>query len=69
MCNDEHPQAKGPDPYVMAAHRREHWPQSAVLPDELAVIYEKVKHSGLPNALGVRVEVPSKLNLQEWDNL
>lgn len=40
-----------------------------MLPKDLATIYERVKCSGIPNSIGVRIPVPSGLNLPAWDQL
>lgn len=53
----------------MAEHRGAKWPSPAALPAELANIYSKVKASGLPNGLGARMQVPSKLNTSEWEKV
>lgn len=57
----------GPDPHVLAQHRRTEWPVSAALPETLAHIYDRVRASGLPNALGIRLQVPSGLNIENWE--
>lgn len=70
MCDFLDPgDAKGPDPYELAEHRRQNWPAAGALPRDLAAKYNKVSMSGLPNALGVRVPAPSNLYLQCWDEL
>lgn len=70
MCDiDDCEQWVGPDPYRLASHRMKFWPTAAALPGPLAKIYERVKASGIPNALGVRQLIPSKLRIDEWDNL
>lgn len=56
-----------PDPYKLASHRVKFWPSAVGLPEDLMNIYEAVWQSGLPNALGVRREIPSKLDLESWD--
>lgn len=60
---------KGPDPYELAQHRSNTWPEPTGLPESLAKIYSSVKQSGLPNALGVRLDLDSNLNLDEWDKV
>lgn len=67
MCeSDNDTISAGPDPYMLAIHRTCNWPVATGLPTHLAEIYEKVRQSGIPNSLGVRHTLPSKLNLQEW---
>lgn len=41
--------ALGPDPYVLAQHRRKEWPVATALPSELENIYAKVRSTGVPN--------------------
>lgn len=60
---------RGPDPHRLAYHRQLHWPEPTGMPEDLARIYSQVKRSGIPNALGVQIELPSELNLKEWDNV
>lgn len=59
---------KGPDPYELADNRKRCWPKATGLPQSLSDIYEKVRRTGLPNALGARIEIPSQLNIAEWHN-
>lgn len=68
LCeNNDVANCKGPDPHQLADHRARCWPKATGLPPELTRIYETVRRSGLPNAIGARMQIPSKLNLKEWD--
>lgn len=58
-----------PDPNVMAPHRREQWPNICNLPTDVASIYYDVRNTGVPNAVGLKRELPSKLNLSAWDEI
>lgn len=67
MCDKENVQVvQGPGPFTLAQHRLENWPEPTGLPSDLAYIYDKVQKSGIPNTLGVRNRLPTKLNLDEW---
>lgn len=67
MCDEDNELAvAGPSPYTLALHRSETWPNPKGLPGELATIYDIVRKSGLPNALGARQTLPSNLNLAQW---
>lgn len=59
--------SQGPNPYELASHRRKNWPRANALPPDIANIYSEVRKSGLPNSLGKKIPVPSKLNLDMWD--
>ena len=56
-------------PHVFAEHRRDSWPD----PDFgsanacLAEIYNSVKATGIPNAMGARRLIPSSLNIHAWE--
>lgn len=56
-------------PYVFSESRRQHWPQPNVLGlgQELSSIYNSVLASGLPNAVGARIQLPTELNLSAWE--
>ena len=56
-------------PQAVATHRREQWPDMSAGPgrEGLVHIYSAVKATGLPNAMGARILVPSKLNIPAWD--
>ena len=56
-------------PLAFAKHRGTHWPHSQFgsLYTQYDKIYEAVRESGVPNAIGVRAELPTKLNLEAWD--
>lgn len=69
MCNLDDPDYVGPEPHELATHRASKWPDPAALPDDLAQIYRLVRDTGIPNALGVRIPIPSKLNIDEWEAL
>lgn len=67
ICDDNNlANVTGPDPHRLASHRVKHWPHANGLPTELAMIYDNVRQSGIPNVLGVRHTLPTKLNLAEW---
>lgn len=65
--SNESAEGAAPDPYKLAPHRANFWPRAVGLPDELSSIYDSVRRSGLPNALGVRREIPSNLNIEAWE--
>lgn len=67
--NDSGYGGTGTDPYMLAPHRQSQWPRPAAFPEDLADIYNKVRRSGLPNSLGEKITLPSKLNLDRWDEL
>ena len=56
-------------PQVVVAHRQAHWPDMVDVTGkgDLVQIYRAVKATGLPNAIGARIPVPSKLNIQAWE--
>ena len=57
-------------PHAFREHRQAFWPSmSDAAPPELRHIYEAVRHSGIPNAMGCRIPVPSGLNIPEWRKL
>ena len=62
-CVDTRPQA-------VAEHRREQWPEMVQHPShpDLVCIYDAVRHTGLPNAMGARIPVPSNLNIPAWES-
>lgn len=41
----------GPDPYQLASHRSLNWPDRTDLPSNMSEIYNRVRESGIPNAL------------------
>ena len=54
-------------PQAFQAHRQVHWPtMTPQAPNEIINIYEAVRRSGIPNAMGCRIPVPSGLNIQAW---
>lgn len=57
------------DPQSFIDHRQNNWPHinNTEIDAELVNIYEQVRSTGLPNALKARIQVPSKLNIQEWE--
>lgn len=69
MCDVDDEQIVGPNPFDLANHRASNWPSPAALPEDLARIYSPVKKAGIPNALGCRIPIPSKLHLDQWDEL
>lgn len=64
--NHDEQYVAGPDPHTLAQHRTKNWPRPNGLPTNLAAIYDRVRQSGLPNVLGIRETLPTKLNLGEW---
>ena len=56
-------------PQAFAQYKRAFWPSPVpgVLPDNIARIYDVVRQTGLPNALGARLPVPTALNLEAWN--
>lgn len=71
MCEGVNNDSEGlcPDPLMLAPHRRENWPRSCNLPEEVARIYRDVRNSGVPNAIGLRRQLPTKLNIEAWDSI
>lgn len=70
FCSDDSDQCiRGPDPHMLASHRVKNWPLPVGLPVDLAEIYNKVRLSGIPNALGVQHILPSKLNIEQWESV
>lgn len=55
-------------PYRFAHHRQAYWPDvnRNGMGDELSSIYDRVKATGLPNALQARQLLPTNLNLDMW---
>lgn len=59
----------GPDPVELARHRRENCPRTCNLPHEVANIYYDVLGTGIPNAVGIKRLLPTKLNIDAWDRI
>lgn len=59
------------DPQFYKDHRQKHWPDPNVngLGIHLSHIYKSVKDSGLPNAIGQKLLLPSQLNVSKWEEL
>ena len=57
-------------PIAFASYKREHWPSpvQGALPDNFVKIYNAVKGTGLPNAMGARQHVPTKLDVAAWES-
>ena len=56
-------------PAVFAQHRYQEWPQAGAEPwgvEGLQDIYQAVRQSGIPNAMGCRIPIPRAL-LDKWD--
>lgn len=68
-CECDNSDTMGPDPHMLASHRQHEWPEPTGMPKDLASIYTKVKQSGIPNALGVQIYLPTELKLEEWVNV
>lgn len=60
---------RAPDPFDLADHRRNNWPQASELPSDMLKIYNDVRQSGLPNYLGIRTQLSTSLNIDRWDTL
>lgn len=56
-------------PPVFCESRKRDWPRPNVqgLGDDLSSIYNCVLASGLPNAVGAQIQLPTELNLDAWD--
>ena len=56
-------------PQAVSQHRRAHWPDMLVHRDHthLVPIYNAVRATGLPNAMGAQVPVPTRLNIAAWE--
>lgn len=65
---DQHPVTAELDPYVLAPSRRDNWPElrDGMGGTTLLHIYSAVRQTGLPNMLGLRLPVPSQLNISAW---
>lgn len=58
-------------PSAFRNQRKNNWPgknEQGMGPD-LSIIYDKVKPSRVPNAIGVRALLPRELNLAKWEEL
>lgn len=57
------------NPYDFRDHRVSTWPNinNNEIDDNLVSIYQQVRDTGLPNALKARLQVPSNLNIAEWE--
>lgn len=70
MCRDD---ALDPDldlsPHVFRHSRGNEWPaiNDPGMGEELSCIYNAVKETGLPNAIGARVQLPTQLDLDGWE--
>ena len=57
-------------PQAFKHHRQSWWPSMAASgPSQLVRIYELVRESGLPNAIGCKIPIPSDLNITAWRQL
>ena len=59
-------------PMDLADNRRRLWPLSRALNDQvpqLATIYTAVRNTGVPNSLGARCVIPSRLKASNWEQL
>ena len=56
-------------PQALASHRRAEWPRMTEHPTApgLVKIYDVVRETGVPNAMGARIRVPSNLNIPAWE--
>lgn len=70
MCIDD---ALDPDidlsPQAFRDDRISKWPDinSQGMGDDLSAIYRAVRETGLPNAMGAQLELPTQLHLLEWE--
>ena len=58
-------------PHAFASHRMETWPRPGALGNishEYAMIYDLVRNTGLPNCMGARSPLTSRLNVQAWES-
>ena len=57
-----------PHPQAFAWHRTRKWPHAQpALPSHITEIYEAVRATGLPNIAAARKQVPSDINVAEWE--
>ena len=58
-------------PAQFAGHRRKNWPHDDFGPHHpvLSKIYIAVRDTGIPNALGARIVLPTKLNIPAWEEV
>ena len=51
------------------SHRKLNWPAAQFGPhyDDLAKIYDVVRETGMPNACGARLTLPTELNIPAWE--
>lgn len=58
-------------PESFAKHRISEWPDINAngMGQSLSDIYDNVKRTGLPNALGAKCELPTNLNIPAWQRL
>ena len=56
------------DPQAFSQHRIQNWPDFAFpgTDQHIADVYNKVKQTGIPNAMGARIRLPNKLKLDAW---
>lgn len=57
-------------PQAFASHRRAYWPfvNRKGMGQELAAIYSAVASTGLPNSMGARIDLPTKLIINVWSS-
>lgn len=70
MCeNDKQPGGDQFHPRVFASHRRQNWPNinRSDMHPHLVCIYDSVRATGVPNTMGARTPLPTKLNLENWE--
>lgn len=56
----------GPTPAELAPHRVATWPVATSLPGEMALIYDVVKGTSIPNALSTKIQLPTELHIDAW---
>ena len=56
-------------PHVFANHRRSNWPNivQCEATSAIAKIYQAVKKTGIPNALGCRIPLQTELSYEAWE--
>ena len=56
-------------PEAYMSHRKLNWPTAWFGPqyDDLAKIYDVVRETGMPNACGARLTLPTELNIPAWE--
>lgn len=57
-------------PHVFKQNRIKLWPDinTIGMGQQLASVYQRVRDTGVPNAIGARAQLPTTLNIDAWEN-